>query len=723
MKVVAFNCRGFGNQPAVEGLLELQKVEDPDILFLSETKLDRERMKRIKVLLGMPNMEVKDCEGQSGGLALLWKKDVNVRVNPGMSRYHIDADVTGEDGFVWRLTSIYGEPKHGEKEKTWKLLRILHGRSSLPWMCFGDFNEILFASEKQGGPDRSHACMDKFRSALEFCELEDLGFVGDPYTWRNHSHRADSYIKERLDRAIANLEWRSHFLAYKAINGDPRHSDHRPMIVVLEPEYRGNSTGCVFEQPKFEARWLEEEQCDEVVRNAWHLAMLTGDRGLAATIKRVGMELHTWSKEVLGDLKNRIKKVKKELNRCRKRAISQEQVSLEQMLRYKLERLQDQKNTYWKQRAKAHWLHDGDRNTSFFHACASERRRVNLIKSLKNDEGGVVEGEEELRTFITNYYKQLFSSRAGTRADELLDKVSPIVTAEMNVFLKRPFTIEEIKLALNSMGDLKAPGLDGMPAVFYKRFWDLVGDVVQGEVLEVLNGGQIPAGWNETVIVLIPKVKNPTHLKELRPISLCNVVFKIVTKVIACRMKEVLDVVISPSQSAFVSGRLITDKDLIAYETTHFMRQRKGGRDGLAAVKLDMSKAFDRVEWPFLEKIMLKLGFSNSWVQLVMRCVTTVTYRVKVNKNLTEVVVPQCGLRQGCPLSPYLFILCAEGLSALFHRAEEDGSLQGVQVCPTAPKINHLFFADDSLIFMKANEPSARRLQEILALYEDASAK
>ena len=163
------------------------------------------------------------------------------------------------------------------------------------------------------------------------------------------------------------------------------------------------------------------------------------------------------------------------------------------------------------------------------------------------------------------------------------------------------------------------------------------------------------------------------------------------------------------------------DNILIAYETTHFMHQRKGGRDGLATVKLDMSKAFDRVEWSFLEKMMPKMGFSQAWVKLVMGCVTSVTYRVKVNSELTDVIIPQRGLRQGCPLSPYLFILCAEGRSALFLKADLDGSLGGVQVCAAAPRINHLFFADDSLIFMKANESSAAKLQGILELYEDAS--
>jgi hypothetical protein len=113
------------------------------------------------------------------------------------------------------------------------------------------------------------------------------------------------------------------------------------------------------------------------------------------------------------------------------------------------------------------------------------------------------------------------------------------------------------------------------------------------------------------MIVLIPKIKNLERIKDLLPISLCNLVFKIVSKIIACRLKEVLDNIISQSQSAFVAGRLITDNILVAYETTHFMRTRKGGRDGLAAVRLDMSKASDRVEWSFLKNMMLKLGFNS----------------------------------------------------------------------------------------------------------------
>ena len=205
----------------------------------------------------MPNLFVKDCVGLGGGLALFWRKGIDLTVN-SMSKYHIDATINEEDGLLWRFTGIYGEPRSEEKEKTWRLLRILRDRSNLSWLCCGDFNEILFNCEKAGGQPRSVKSIDNFRQALVDCDLHDIGYKGDIFTWRNHHHRADRYVKERLDRAVANSEWRNHFPLVRVINGDPRHSDHRPIIVELggrEKEWRRPMEI----MKKFEARWLEEE--------------------------------------------------------------------------------------------------------------------------------------------------------------------------------------------------------------------------------------------------------------------------------------------------------------------------------------------------------------------------------------------------------------------------------------------------------------------------------
>ena len=255
---------------------------------------------------------------------------------------------------------------------------------------------------------------------------------------------------------------------------------------------------------------------------------------------------------------------------------------------------------YWKQRAHVKWLEKGDKNTSFFHASCSERRKNNFIGKLRREDGSWVEGEEEKKCFISNYFVQLFRSQGSHDTERLLSKVNMKVTEAMNEMLSMDYTVEEVKAALDGIGDLKAPGPDGMPAIFYKKFWEIVGEKVQDEVLQVLRGGPMPTGWNETTIVLIPKVSQPEHVKDLRPISLCNVLYKIISKVLSNRLKKVLPDVMSPTQSAFVPGRLISDNILIAYEMTHYMQKKKRGKIGCAAIKLDMSKAYDQVEWSFL---------------------------------------------------------------------------------------------------------------------------
>jgi hypothetical protein len=226
---------------------------------------------------------------------------------------------------------------------------------------------------------------------------------------------------------------------------------------------------------------------------------------------------------------------------------------------------------------------------------------------------------------------------------------------------------------------------------------------------------------NATNIALIPKVKTPNSVSEFRPISLCNVLYKIVSKVLANRLKVTLPMVISPNQSAFLPGRLITDNILAAYETLHTMQTRLWSKVGFMGIKLDMSKAYDRVEWDFLEAVMVKMGFAERWISLIMACVRSVTYSIVVNGVPVGNIKPTRGLRQGDSISPYLFLICAEALSAMLCKAESTGVIIGVPTSKRGPKLTHLFFADDSLLFCKANSVEWRRLTKILERYEEAS--
>jgi hypothetical protein len=211
----------------------------------------------------------------------------------------------------------------------------------------------------------------------------------------------------------------------------------------------------------------------------------------------------------------------------------------------------------------------------------------------------------------------LYESEGTHDMARVLDTVPRKVTRQMNKDLMAAYTEEEVKIALFQMYPTKAPGPDGYPAHFFQQHWDLCGKEVTDSVLRILRGIDNPEEINNTFIVLIPKVASPLELGQFRPISLCNVIYKIASKVIANRLKRILPEIISPEiisheQSAFVPGRLITDNIIAAYECLHFMKRNGAKKHQHCALKLDMRKAYDRVEWAYLEAIMQKLGFHTS---------------------------------------------------------------------------------------------------------------
>ena len=201
------------------------------------------------------------------------------------------------------------------------------------------------------------------------------------------------------------------------------------------------------------------------------------------------------------------------------------------------------------------------------------------------------------------------------------------------------------------------------------------------DILYFLNLGNLPPFLCHSFITLIPKVNNPEYISQYRPISLSNVLYRIFSKVLANSLKKVLSHLVSEQQSAFVKGRLIFDNIMVAFETLHYMRNHSLGETGYMALKLDMSKAYDRVEWLYMEKLTKNIGFGDTWINLMMQYISKATSSVWINGETHGHITPTTGLLQGDPLSPYLFLLCTEGFHGLLRKAEENGDIRGVSIC------------------------------------------
>jgi hypothetical protein len=233
------------------------------------------------------------------------------------------------------------------------------------------------------------------------------------------------------------------------------------------------------------------------------------------------------------------------------------------------------------------------------------------LETIKDEEGWCWASQEDIGKAFVDYYRILFKSEGSHETSQCIRAVTSRVSKEANKYL----------LAEHQMAPSKAPGPDGFTEDFFQKNWASVGTEVCNFVLSILNSSFMNKELNFTYIALIPKIKNPSCVTEFRPISLCNVLYKIVSKVLAYRLKNILLDIIDPTQSAFIPGRLIFYNILVAYETLHTMQSRMWSNEGYIAVKLDMSKAYDRVEWEFLEKVMKWMGFAGRWINLIMMCV------------------------------------------------------------------------------------------------------
>uniref|UniRef100_A0A2N9H476 Reverse transcriptase domain-containing protein n=1 Tax=Fagus sylvatica TaxID=28930 RepID=A0A2N9H476_FAGSY len=471
--------------------------------------------------------------------------------------------------------------------------------------------------------------------------------------------------------------------------------------------------------------WLRHEAFLGNVRQWWGSYEFHGSPSfvLASKLKVLKEDIKKWNREVFGDVHIKKLELMKELQQLEDKENQGLFTGEDRVQRLntqaELERTLLLDEVSWRQKSRVQWLKEGDKNTKFFHRTANANRCNNCIEVMTH--GGLIwETQDAIREGIVDFYQDLYSESEHWRP--FLGGVDfPSLELEEATQLERPFSEEEVGLALNQISGEKVPGPDGFTLAFFHHCWEVVKKEVLDSLQEFYVYEEFERSLNSTFVVLIPKKVGASDVKDFRPISLTGSIYKIISKVLANRLRGVLGSLLSPSQNAFIQGRQIQDSVLIANESLD--SRLKSGIPGLIC-KLDLEKAYDHVNWNFLMYLLEMCGFGVKWRNWIRFCISSVRFSILINGTPCGFFPSSRGLRQGDSLSPLLFVLVMEALSRLLDRGVDRGYLEGFPVDMSngsGLRVSHMLFADDTLVFCGASRDQLYHLKGVLMCFEAVS--
>ena len=474
-------------------------------------------------------------------------------------------------------------------------------------------------------------------------------------------------------------------------------SDHKPIL--LDTHLENNRGRRPF---RFEAMWARDESSIDVMEKAWWMTV-EGSQNfkLLKKCQNTRKEFIAWNKSCFGIASTRIKELENKLKALQELAPTQENIKIEAALHLELNEWLEREELKWKQKSRDLWLKEGDRNSKFFHASTLVRRRRNFIIEIQLNNGQWIHSREDIEQYFAAHFQEVYQTTHPQIPQDLEGLMSPCISDAENMELACMPSPQEIKAVIWEMHPLKAPGPDGFPGIFFKKYWNIVGDQTVSAIQSFFREGWMLQQFNHTFITLIPKKAGACNFNYFRPISLCNFYYKVIAKILVNRLRPLLSKIIDPAQGAFVPQRWIAENIILAQEVVHSFKKSKR-KKGFIGFKLDFQKAYDKVKWSFIIMVLKSLGFNQNVTDLIFQCISIVKYTLLLNGSISRSINPSRGIKQGDPLSPYLFILCSEVLSRLVNREVESGNLKGVKIAPRAPPISKLLYADDVLLFCGA---------------------
>ncbi|XP_071939020.1 uncharacterized protein [Coffea arabica] len=551
---------------------------------------------------------------------------------------------------------------------------------------------------------------------MEEAGVLDVGFSGASFTWSNN-RRGRARVSKRLDRFLINGSCLD-FSDVISVLHLPRHpSDHAPLKITFSD--RSDNSPRPF---RFLNVWTTKPQLLDVIRQAWNQDVSGSPlRVLCSKLLATRRAIHTWNKQHFGNIFDAVRSAEEVVKQAEE---SMDQYASEEF-QVKLSKAQAElrnalsiEEQFWSQKARAKWLKQGDRNSKYFHAVVRQRRIKGMIHRMKKSNGVWVDTNADIATEAISYFSDLFTgyleSSSGMR-----HMIPHMISEEENRKLEEVPSIEEIHRVLKSMDGDSAAGPDGFTGKFFTFAWEIIAQDVYKGILSFFCGAELPRFITSTSIVLIPKNPNPQEFSHYRPISLCNFFNKLLSRILADRVASLLPKIISPQQTGFVKGRNITENFLLAQEVVSGIGKKTRG--GNVVMKLDMSKAYDRVSWDHIIGVLRRFGFGERFIDLVWRLISNVWFSIIINGASHGFFKSTRGLRQGDPLSPALFIIGAEVLSRGLNNLAMQPGFVGFKVPFACPTITHLAFADDILIFSNGSSYSLKLIMRVLDAYQRCS--
>ncbi|GLU22472.1 hypothetical protein SLE2022_385450 [Rubroshorea leprosula] len=712
MKIVTFNTRGLANSIKRRELRSMVHQEQINLLMIQETKAEIVDEQLCRSIWGQGNFEwcAKSSNGRAGGLLCIWDSSLfeKTRVIEGEGFLGVEG-LWGISKATCCFVNVYGPCNVAGRAKLWEDLSTLIGTLNCFFCLGGDFNCVRGMHERKGKMI-SHPGSDDFNLFIESNCLVDLPLSNRKFSW----YKCDGLAHSRLDRFLLSKNYLECWGNCVQLALKRSISDHCPISLVSDIHNWGPKPF------RFINSWSLHPEFNHLIEKLWSSFEVEGYWGFKCKekLRRLKQHLKKWNKEVFGNIDSQLEQAMKKVDfvdrKCEDQDLSEEDVLKRKDGFEELWLCLKKKESLWRQKSRVTWIKEGDANTAYFHKFVNSRRKKNMLHGV-NNQGSWIDDPIQVKQIVYDHFKSQYSSQSTQQVQPSFDHLQFCrLSEEDRILLEVEFTDDEIREAVSSCASDKAPGPDGFNFHFIKSAWGTVGADIINFIKEFHQNARLVKGINSSYITLVPKKKNPTSLKEFRPICTIGSMYKILAKVLANRLKMVIAKIISASQSAFIKGRQLVDCSFALNEIIHDLKIKR--RKGIV-FKADFEKAFDSVDWGYLDKMLSYLGFGEKWRSWIKECLRSASISILVNGSPTEEFNMQRGLRQGDPLSPYLFLIVAEGFHALLLEAEKKDVFKGV-VIDDKTSISHLQFADDTALICEASINSILAIKYALRWFE-----